>query len=118
MVCLAAARRLLWEGKLLFIDEVTATPQFSIARLRSGHLLEQSLSFSKPRPLDPLPVARQRAFLLQELPQPLVRFLASVLRFQEDRIRIQRLRSIGMLYDLCEERRGFPFPSRRCVSLR
>src|SRR4029077_11323200 len=85
--------------------------------LRRRQLVEQSLSLSKPGPLDALPIARQRAFLLQKLPQPFARFLASVLRFQECRVHIERLGSIGVLHDLGEKRRCFLFPSRCRVSL-
>jgi hypothetical protein len=35
------------------------------------------LPLAKPRPLDPLPVARQAAFLLQELPHPNARLFVT-----------------------------------------
>src|ERR1700739_1868332 len=89
----------------------------AMTRLSSRQLLKQNLTFSKPGPLDPPPIARQRALLLQKLPDPLARFLTSVLRFQERRVHIERLGSVQMLHDLGEERRGLRLTSGEGVSL-
>jgi hypothetical protein len=58
-------------------EAIQCGPSKMTPDLGSGQFLEQSLPLAKPRPLDPLPVVRQAAFLLQELPHPNARLFVT-----------------------------------------